>query len=443
MSEDSPLPGKAPPEARPVLLITVGGSPDPLVSAIRALNPRFVCFAVTESEGGKTGSITMLQGKEGLVQRAGLKPGCWEHVAVPHDDPDRAFAILRKSLQALQARYNDAELVADYTGGTKSMSAALLYAVVAVPGVRAQFMAGERPDLVQVRRGTERPQKIDLTWLLAEREAARFSAGWARFAYAEAEEGIAAVLHGLAEDNAAPRGTRGELITLQEFSAFFAAWDRFDHETAFRRLNAMPEELRNRLAPWRPSLALLCDSDAKRKGGMQCLDLWRNAERRAARGLYDDAVARCYRMLEATAQWHLLARHDMDTADMPWEKIPPEILEKAGIERRENQKGLGGLMPSFRLWEALEPEGLMAKFLKQVTPPDYPKKPRPGERELRNMLDLRNHSILAHGFRPIRHEEWERFGKFCRELFLPQVLRPALQAAGLPTELPQLPQAPP
>jgi len=50
---------------------------------------------------------------------------------------------------------------------------------------------------------------------------------------------------------------------------------------------------------------------------------------------------------------------------------------------------------------------------------------------------------LAHGFQPIGREGWERFGKFCRELFLPQVLRPALQAAGLPTELPQLPQAPP
>jgi len=425
------------------LLLTVGGSAEPLISAMRALKPRFVRFAVTEPAGDAKGSITMLEGEAGLPHRAGLDPASWDHVTVPHDDPDRAFALLRESLQDLRERFRDAELIADYTGGTKSMSAALLYAVVAVPGVRAQLMAGARDNLAQVRSGTERPRRVELTWLLAEREAARLSAGWQRFAYAEAEEGTAAILRDLAEDTAAPPGARRELERLRDFSALFAAWDRFDHASALRQLRAMPAEFQDWLAPWRPSLELLCDPDPNRRGGMQCLDLWRNAERRAQRRLYDDAVARCYRMLEATAQWHLRAVHKIDPAAMPWEEIDPQLLERAGIERRAKQKELGGLMPSFRFSAALEPEGPIAKFLTGQTLPGYGKKPRALERELRNMLDLRNLSILAHGFQPIGREGWERFGKFCRELFLPQVLKPALQAAGLPTELPQLPQAPP
>jgi len=439
MSAPVSPPGTTLPAKGPVMLLTVGGSAQPLISAIRALGPRFVRFAVTVSVGTTKGSITMLEGETGIPSQSGLNAACWDHVVVPHDDPDRTFAILRESLQALRARYPDAELIADYTGGTKSMSAALLNAVVAVPGVQAQFMVGERPDLNRVQSGTEQPERLKLTWLLAEREAARLRAGWARFAYAEAEEGMEIILRDLTGDDAPPEARR-ELEDLRDVSALFAAWDRFDHAAALRRLNAMPGGLQHALARWRPSLELLCDPDCRRKGGMQCLDLWRNAERRAARQLYDDAVARCYRMLEATAQWYLRAEHGIDTAQMPWESYRQELAQ-AKIQPREGQKELGGLMPSFRFSAALKPNGLFATFLQQRTPSSYKKDRRSIERELRNMLELRNRSVLAHGFQPIGREGWERFATFCRELFLPQVLKPALEALGLPTDLPQLPQA--
>ena len=53
-------------------------------------------------------------------------------------------------------------------------------------------------------------------------------------------------------------------------------------------------------------------------GAYSTLDLWRNAERRAVQGRYDDAVARCYRMVEWTAQWLLRTRCNVSAVLLTW-----------------------------------------------------------------------------------------------------------------------------
>ena len=62
--------------------------------------------------------------------------------------------------------------------------------------------------------------------------------------------------------------------------------------------------------------------------------------------------------------------------------------------------------------------------------------------ELRDLLQKRNHSILAHGFEPVDETDWKRVKSFTDEHFL-CVLRAAQEEVGLRKEPQQLPTAPP
>jgi CRISPR-associated protein (TIGR02710 family) len=170
------------------------------------------------------------------------------------------------------------------------------------------------------------------------------------------------------------------------------------------------------------------------------LDLWRNAARCAARGRYDDAVARLYRLTEWVAQWRLMQKHGLDAGRMDWSKVSPQEMVRAGLGEQTGKATLSGLMQAWKLIAAKEPDGPVAKFLEGRFAHKDAKKT--GEGRLRDMLDLRNKSILAHGERPLPKEDWERWHGFA-EAMRTAVIVPLFREAGAPQELPpQLPQDP-
>ena len=63
-------------------------------------------------------------------------------------------------------------------------------------------------------------------------------------------------------------------------------------------------------------------------------------------------------------------------------------------------------------------------------------------KRLGDLLELRNGSILAHGFRPVDTEGWRRVQSFTEEHFLP-VLQGLARDAGLRSSPDQLPRTPP
>ena len=81
-------------------------------------------------------------------------------------------------------------------------------------------------------------------------------------------------------------------------------------------------------ASWTPLLAALkrLTTEDETQEPARLFDLWRNAERRAAQGRYDDAVARVYRLLEWSAQWLLRSRCGIDTGDVSPERVPPGMI---------------------------------------------------------------------------------------------------------------------
>jgi hypothetical protein len=110
---------------------------------------------------------------------------------------------------------------------------------------------------------------------------------------------------------------------------------------------------------------------------------------------YDDGMARLYRALGAFAQAEL-ARRDIDPSRASPEQLPETLREQ--YARKYVDAGSGKLkLPLFASNEVLREAGsaLGKRFFE-----DY-------ETSLRSILDLRNRSILAHGFDSIRKEIFE------------------------------------
>lgn len=419
-----------------VLLCTVGGSHQPILKAIESAEPRHVCFFCTDRdpETGKPGSIVQVTGAGNVIKvgfgddkptlpnipaQAGLGCDSFEDRIVPADDLDGAYAVMRRAAAELAERFPGAQLIADYSGGTKTMTAALVCAALERDDTELQLVAGARADLVRVRGGTERAMSASVARLRLNRAMAPYLDAWRRFAYHEAADGLDGIRIG-AGDADIPR-----LALARGLSRALARWDDFDHPGALELL----ETYAGRVAPLYSALlpALRCLTRETETGHepVRLWDLWWNAERRAHQGRYDDAIARVYRLIEWTAQWQLFARLGADTADFPRDRLPADVDARPD---RDGKIKIG----LWSAWQVVE-EHLDGPARELIT--DH-------GAELRDLLSVRNDSILAHGFRPVRRPDWEPMRNWMQDRFLP-VLGHLGRESGLKYPPEQLPSEPP
>ncbi len=386
---------------RPLLLaVTVGGSCEPVVTAIRDHNPDHVLFFASSGPRGSRSTIDGLgkvcRENVSILAQTGLPEGCYTIVEIDEpDDLTRCYAATRKGLAELAARYPDRQRVADYTGGTKTMSAALVLAALEM-GWELSLVKGTRTDLVKVVDGTEMASLVN-TWEVRVRqymaEGMRLFNGYAFAAAGELLEGT------LRMASVSPEMER----TIREWVALsrgFDAWDRFDHERAYHLL----EPFQAQLAPqWWVFLKVLAGK-TRGSGYEPVFDLLLNAERRAARGRYDDAVARLYRALEWMAQIRLKQREpSLDASDIQVDLLPEPLRADYEAMRRPAQ-GSGkpgkvqlGLVEAFVLLARLgDPLGrVYGESWGQV------------RASLQAALEKRNYSILAHGTRPLGQADYQ------------------------------------
>jgi CRISPR-associated protein (TIGR02710 family) len=418
-----------------ILLCTVGGSHEPILTALRQTTPDFTCFICTDRDPatGRPGSDVQILGKGSCIKahpsddkptlsniptQAGLREGQYEVVHVPADDLDEVFSILRDTIQSLGQRFPGARLLADYTGGTKTMTAGLVSAALESDAVELQLVTGSRADLIKVRSGMEAVTQANVERVRLERAMRPYVEAWRRYAYAEAYQGLAALPRPRDRDLAA------RLAMLRDLSRGLDAWDRFDHGGALECL----EPYRPRIgASWAPLLAALkrLTTEGEIQEPARLFDLWRNAERRAAQGRYDDAVARVYRLLEWSAQWLLRSRCGIDTGDVSPERVPPGML------LTPNSKGQIQV-DLVRAWELLtyhQPDSPAGAFF------------RAERNALLDWLHRRNHSILAHGFRPVVESDWRKTVEWVQAGLLSVLLQETavLKIREIPPQLPVQP----
>ena len=415
-----------------VLLCTVGGSHEPILASILENKPDFVYFICSGKDPatGKPGSERQITGRGNVIKehpsdtshklpniptQAGLHEEQYKAVLVPADDLDKAFRIIRHSLREAVLKHPEARFIADYTGGAKSMTAALVLAVVEDEAVDLRLVTGIRSDLASVASGMEGVEQVNVETIRAQRAVARSLDTWQWFAYGEAERELADIK---------PRdpALAGKVRILRDISKAFDEWDRFDHQSAFRIINIYRAKIT-------PAHKYLLDAiknlntESEYQTPARLLDLWLNAERRAAQKRFDDAVARLYRLLEWTAQWVLHTHLRIDTADIPPDKIPKDV----SIQLNRKGRCQAGLTVAWQLIGHWLPNTDAGRFsLGKLA-------------ELQAHVDLRNHSILAHGYKPVDEMNWHCFKTWVEGDFLTLLQQEAEQAGlrSLPLQLPQ------
>ncbi|SES91584.1 TIGR02710 family CRISPR-associated CARF protein [Oceanicella actignis] len=390
-----------------ILVLSVGGSPQPLATAITQLRPGRIVFVVSDGSDGSPSSRAMVEDDdishgppEGRGPGLANLPECpreWEVLEVPPDDLDRALARIDDCIST-QARRG--RVVVDYTGGTKTMTAAMVLAATAHPNVRLQFMAGRRSDLSKVAAGTERAVEMpgDLVGLGRSFVMIRDLLGRRQYGSA------LAVASRLQRDISAMarRAPRAWARRCEEWSktlSVLEAWDRFDHKRAWAILVAGLDEG----APWaeafRSSGLVRRLRTLAEKSGQPCPelaeDLWLNANRRADNGLYDDAVARLYRLAEAAVQARLWRRHGIDAARVEG-RLLPDALKSRLPARRDAETGRDlyrlALSDARKLLARLEGRDPFGEVWPSAGPPPW--------------QSARNQSILAHGFVALASRDW-------------------------------------
>jgi CRISPR-associated protein (TIGR02710 family) len=388
------------------LLVSLGGTPEPIVRAIEAHEPSMVCFLASQDTHHLVADV--LSSCSQKFRR---------HVVLAEDPQDLAscFAAARACVDWLSSQgVRPDDVLVDFTGGTKPMSAALALATIPL-GCQLHYVGGSERNkggIGQVATGAEVLLSQENPWdLLALPQQQRASLLFNRCQY-EAARDVLDAARGLART---PR-LRQFLEIAVPLMDFFAAWDTFRHREAahvLRHANLMDHLRVFAAASEEPTVKELLvqveagvaffqrmrEATSGFQAGRLCrehvLDLLANATRRACEGKFDDAVARLYRAIEMAAQVRLHTQYGIDTAACAPDSVPESIRED--FVRRYGDSGTlkFPLGAAYRLLAERQDE-MGLRYMERLG-------------ELRDLMSARNHSVLAHGANPVSADTYARF----------------------------------
>lgn len=232
------------------LLITVGGSPAPILTAIESLQPDRTIFICSD---GPRGSLSQIVGEGAPCEiRRGAEvvdrqPNIPTQLnlgdrfnpdtdLVPLDNPDDLADCYRRiaaKIKALQQENPSSELYADYTGGTKTMSLSLGMAALDYGVALYLTTNATRENLIRVERG-QSTERAPTTLLTVERI---LNQDLPRFLQDFNYSGAIATLQGLLQSLELPADQKRHIRQLRDIYAGFEAWDRFDHLEAWDLLS--------------------------------------------------------------------------------------------------------------------------------------------------------------------------------------------------------------
>jgi CRISPR-associated protein (TIGR02710 family) len=405
-----------------VLIVTLGTSPGVIVNCINSLRPDrtiFICSTETRPLIDEIRSKVPMPNFDEqrdvveLQQRLATNKG--EDVSNELDQLDRVYLRARNLFQILRQQNPGCRLIADYTGGTKTMTTGLAMAAIDDGDVKLHLTAGDRSAGQTGMNSYSSPVAVSTPVIYARRlRDGELPVLLKRHDYEAARQAVRrAKSYGTPD-----RDTDRTLNRLETLLKALDAWDRFDHRTALEGLQLINERCfdSNLMFPLKRVIASRRLLDKKHadpenwpqmKGhGLEAVeDLLRNAERRATQDRFDDAVGRLYRAMELTAQLLLkiavtdqVGSAGIDTGNVDLDLLPADIRPRWSelTERKTNEakdsKLKIGLADSYDLLSDLgHPTGLY--WLDQ-------------RKALVHSLNIRNESLFAHGFAPVGYEGW-------------------------------------
>jgi CRISPR-associated protein (TIGR02710 family) len=405
-----------------LLICSVGGAPEPVVTSLLHWNPARVLFVPSEQTRPQIDPIL-----RAYADAAGTPLGPGQYAIRPVPDAEDLLGSVR-SIKGLTSEVTDwisrqggnYRVIVDFTAATKCMTAALALVSRHWP-CRYSYVGGER----RTKGG------VGVVETGAERVV--YSANpWDAFGYQAVDEAVVVFDHGgypaaaalldQAVKNAQLPEVKRELSTLKGVIDGYAAWDRFDHKTAAQRFD---EALKNRndlLAIFAHGSSVVERLEQDRGQVARLLaaqneitlelvrDLILNARRRARERRFDDAVARLYRAYEALAQVRLRVQYGIaETKAVPLERVPEALRLEWGARAREDCIMLG-LQDAYRVLRDLG-DPLGRRFFELGMGDEH-----------RSPLVARNGSILAHGFQPVGERVYTVLNeKLCALLLLGEI----------------------
>jgi CRISPR-associated protein (TIGR02710 family) len=378
-----------------LLICTVGGTPQPIVATVRHWKPARVLLV--PSADTRATAETVAQ-EPGLLQ-----PGSWDSLELDDGqdfgDCVRRMRSLDEHVEAWRRKGPEYDVIVDFTGGTKCMSAAL------------SLVSRRWPCAFSYVGGTERTKGGTGIVVSGKEQTLVTQNPWNALGYQAIEDACllfdrhafmpaADRLDG-ARRAADDESVKRSLSTFHQLCEGYGVWDRFQHKDAIQRLASVLKnatDIQTILGSHRSETVVrsikrdqqaLQRLVAQPRSRTTIADLLANARRRKDEARYDDGVARLYRAIESLAQLALAERHEIQSTDrVPLERIPESIRGHWSL-RAEDGKLLLGLQDAFALLDELgDPTGRDFKALGLHDPQRSP-------------LAARNQSILAHGFQPV------------------------------------------
>lgn len=386
-----------------IFVCTVGGSPAPIIFSLQQHAPGHVLFVCSASSASAVTEQILPALPDSGRQLVST-------VEVLHNEQDLLACVrdIRAAVERARTawRMPSASLLADFTGGTKVMSAALVLALMEYDVSFTYIGGGQRSKqgLGTVIDGEERVMQLANPWdVLAFSPVQQLADAFNSCQFVMAAR--------LAADLAAKSDQCAFFQALALLCEGYAAWDGFDYSKA----QALFPEALSQLAaaaPARLSAFLDCarengtalhaaaaDLAACEQHRSPCpaylRDLAANALRREQQGRYDDAVARCYCLLEKAARTELACRFGIDTSNVRLDQLPEDFCREAPLAVSHDGRIKLPLFRAYRLLAWLH-NPLGQTFMEH-------------QDQLAAVLAARNSSLLAHGFSPVS-------ASLCKEL---------------------------
>lgn len=389
-----------------ILILSVGGSPEPIINAIKFYKPDFVylfcssgpkgsaitvdgpgdpCGDKTKSRCPKCGHEYYLGNPKGkaIAFQAGLSKEKYEIVGV--DDPDDlnlCYSKLVDLSESIKERYPDAQVIANYTGGTKTMSVAMALVGTMTEEWDLSLNKGPRLDIIKVRAG-DTPVVVNKWQIFSEQRWDSAAKALRNYDYALAEAIVSELLLHTLEP-----WFEKKLLRARQLCAAFNYWDGFNHNQALELLRPYGKDFSAYIIILKKILKQTIST-----GYELVSDLLNNAERKAAQKRYDDAVARLYRATELFAQIRLEKIKGYNLGRLKLKELPEKLRPEYTKYARENGKLMLGLREDYELLHKLgDPIG--ATF-------------EENERKFLDALNYRNSSISAHGITPLKEKDYK------------------------------------
>ena len=299
------------------------------------------------------------------------------------DDLDECYSKIENIQADIQSRFPDAEVIANFTGGTKVMSASLAFFGVMNPEWKLSLNIGKRKDIIKVTSG-DVPVLINKWKIFRKQKIVEAKNALQRYDYE-------AALHVFEEFLMQPL-EREYQLQLQEWinvCKAFSCWDRYNHAAALELISDYGRHYKDYIL----ILKKLLKQDKNHHGYELVADLVNNAERKAAQGRYDDAVARLYRATELFGQIRLdVIIPQSELGRLKLGDLPENLQDDYKDRARENKQLLLGLCDVYTLLHRLHDS--VGDIYQKM------------EKKVLDALYKRNNSIYAHGLRPLACEDY-------------------------------------